>query len=187
MTPGDKSPGRYRKTTLSVAVAGLIAAGASAPVILSQFLDEREGVRLTSYADGKKIWTVCRGLTRIDGQPVTPGMKFTKAECDKHDQDELKTTLAELDALVKVPLSEPAKAGIASWCTYNIGATQCRKSTMLRLLNEGKRNDACAQITLWIRDNGKDCRIRASNCYGQIERRPNEDEMCLITTGEPTS
>lgn len=190
MTPGDKNPARYgTKTTLSVAVVALIAAGAQAPEIMDQFIEEREGSRQVSYLDGgsttiKRIWTICKGLTRIDGVPVTGNMRLTKEECARHDRKELQATLQELERIV-VPvvwngLSEPAKAGIASFCTYNLGSSKCRGSTFLRLLNAGQRNDACAQITLWIKDGGKDCRVRSNNCAGQVDRRQQEDELCLL-------
>ena len=55
------------KNKLSAAVVGLILAGASAPVILDQFLDEKEGNSLTAYRDGGGIWTICRGATMVDG------------------------------------------------------------------------------------------------------------------------
>lgn len=192
MTPGDRNPARYRKSKLSAAVLALVMLGASAPEIMDQFIEEREGSRQVSYLDGgsttvKRIWTICKGLTKIDGKPVTQNMKLSKEECAKHDRKELQATLDELERIV-VPsvwagLSEPAKAGIASFCTYNIGSPKCRGSTFLKLLNEGKRNDACAQITLWIRDGGKDCRVRANGCAGQIDRRQQEDELCLMGAG----
>jgi lysozyme len=69
MTPGNRAPGRYRKTTLSVALVTLIAAGASSTDILDQFLNEKEGTRLTAYKDGKGLWTVCRGLTHVGASP----------------------------------------------------------------------------------------------------------------------
>lgn len=40
---------------LSAAVLALIAAGASAPDILDQFLDEKEGNHTTAYRDGKRF------------------------------------------------------------------------------------------------------------------------------------
>jgi lysozyme len=49
------------KTKLSAAMLGLIAAGASAPTLMDQFLDEKEGNSLTAYRDGAGIWTICRG------------------------------------------------------------------------------------------------------------------------------
>jgi lysozyme len=48
------------KTKLSAAVLGLVLAGASAPTILDQFLNEKEGNSLTAYRDGAGIWTICR-------------------------------------------------------------------------------------------------------------------------------
>lgn len=71
------------KTKLSAAMLALIAAGASAPVLMDQFLNEKEGNSLTAYRDGSGIWTICRGATRVDGKPVTQGMKLTQAKCDQ--------------------------------------------------------------------------------------------------------
>lgn len=175
------------KSSLSSAVRVLIASGAGSAAIMGAFLTEREGDgsrHLRAYQDGVRVWTACRGVTRFKGQPIRQGMVFSKAECEELDASELGKALNDLDDLVTVPLSEPARAGIASFCTYNIGATKCADSTFLRLLNEGKRGPACDQILLWIRDGGKDCRIRSNNCYGQIERRKQERELCLITAGE---
>lgn len=42
------------KTKLSAAMLGLIAAGASAPTLMDQFLDEKEGNSLTAYRDGSQ-------------------------------------------------------------------------------------------------------------------------------------
>lgn len=184
MTPGNTNPNRYRnKTTLSVAVAALIAAGAGAPAIYQQFLKEREGEKLIAYQDGKKIWTICGGLTRIYGRPVRPDDKLPQAECDRLDAAVQAEGLAGMATLVNPgvwrSMSPAAQAGVASFCWHNIGPEKCRQSTFLRLLNEGRRNEACAQITYWIRDGGKDCRIRSNGCSGQVERRPQEDELCL--------
>lgn len=185
MIPGNRDPGRYTgKSTLTVAVAALIAAGASAPAIYQQFLHEREGSRTVSYKDGAGIWTICRGLTRIYGRPVVQGDRLTQAECDRLDADEQARGLAEMQRLVRpevwAGMSQAARAGTASFCVHNIGAGRCRESTFLRLLNEGKRNEACAEITKWIRDGGKDCRDPAANCRGQVDRRQQEDELCLV-------
>jgi lysozyme len=201
-TPGNREPGRYRKTKLSAALVGVIAAAMlvitptsdedakdeATLQILEQFIGEREGSRTTAYRDGgsttdKRIWTICKGLTKIDGEPVTQGMRLTADECRKHDRKELRATLNELRRIVRpdvwATLSPVNRAGITSFCTYNIGSGKCRQSTFLLHLNAGRRNEACAQITLWIRDQGKDCRIRASQCFGQVDRRQMEDEMCL--------
>lgn len=184
MTPGNRDPGRYRKTTLTAAVAALIAAGASTPVIYQQFLAEREGTRMVAYLDSANIWTICQGLTRIYGRPVAKGDRLTRDECARLDAEEQARGLAAMERLVKPEvwsgMSPAARAGTASFCQHNIGETKCRASTFLRLLNEGKRNEACAEITKWIRDGGKDCRDPAAGCRGQVDRRQQEDELCLV-------
>lgn len=185
MTPGDKNPNRYRnKTFISVAVAGLIAAGATVHTILDQVLEEKEQTRLVAYQDGKGIWTICKGLTRIFGRPVARNDRLTAGQCKDLDQEEQSRSIAEVRRLVGeevwASLSEPAKAGLVSWCGINLGLSKCATSTAIRELKAGRRNEACAAITLWIKDNGKDCRDRVNNCAGQVPRRQLEDELCLI-------
>jgi GH24 family phage-related lysozyme (muramidase) len=108
------------KTKLSAAVLGLVLAGASAPTILDQFLNEKEGNSLTAYRDGAGIWTICRGATLVDGKPVRQGMKLTQEKCDQVNAKERDAALAWVDKNIHVPLTEPQKAGIASFCPYNI-------------------------------------------------------------------
>lgn len=71
------------KAKLSAAVLGLVLAGASAPTILDQFLNEKEGNSLTAYKDGSGIWTICRGATQVDGKPVVQDIQLTQAKCDR--------------------------------------------------------------------------------------------------------
>lgn len=184
MIPGNKTPGRYRaRSKLSAAMLVLIALGSSSAALYQQFLHEREGSRLGAYLDGAGIWTICRGLTRIHDRPVVKGDRLTAQECDRLDAEEQARGLQDMERLVKpdvwATLPPAARAGVASFCVHNIGSAKCRASTFLRLLNDGRRNEACGEITRWIRDGGKDCRVRANGCLGQVERRMQEDELCL--------
>lgn len=165
------------KTKLSAAVLALVLGGATADKILDQFLDEKEGVRTIAYQDGRGIWTICRGLTRIEGKQVTRGMKLSYSQCKRYDAVERDKAIAWVKRNVTVPLSEPAIAGIASFCPYNIGPSKCLPSTFYKKLNAGDRKGACAEIKRWIFDGGKDCRIRSSSCFGQIERRDQESAL----------
>ena len=165
------------KTKLSAAVLGLVLAGASAPTILDQFLNEKEGNSLTAYRDGSGIWTICRGATLVDGKPVRHGMKLTQAKCDTVNAKERDAALAWVDKNIHVKLTEPQKAGIASFCPYNIGPGKCFPSTFYQRINAGDRKGACEAIRWWIKDGGKDCRVRSNNCYGQIERRDQESAL----------
>jgi lysozyme len=184
MTPGNRNPNRYKKTTLSVAVATLIAGGASFPVLYDQFLKEKEGDRLVAYKDGVGIWTICRGLTRIDGIKVKQHDRLTQKQCDFYNKEhahEAQVQMARYMGPRWSTLSTPAQVGIASWCWTNIGWAKCEASTFMRLWRSGApANEYCAQITNWIRDSGKDCRKEGSNCQGQPIRRMQEDELCLI-------
>lgn len=164
-------------TKLSAAMLALIAASASAPDMMAQFQHEKEGDRTTAYRDGRGIWTICGGVTYVDGKPVIQGMKLTDAQCQKIDRAEQAKALAWVDKNIHVPLTEPQKVGIASFCPWNIGPGKCYPSTFYRLINEGDRRGACAAIRTWIKDGGKDCRIRSNNCYGQVIRRDQESDL----------
>lgn len=165
------------KTRLSAAMLILIAAGATAPVLMSQFQKEKEGSSLTAYPDAGGIWTICGGVTRVNGKPVVKGMKLTREQCDRIDAIEQAKALDWVARNVHVPLTEPQKVGIASFCPWNIGPGKCLPSTFYRKLNAGDRKGACSEIKHWIFDGGKDCRIRSNNCFGQVERRDQESEL----------
>ncbi|MCK0552561.1 lysozyme [Pantoea ananatis] len=165
------------RNRLSAAMLALIAGGASAPVLMSQFQSEKESIRLTAYTDNGGIWTICGGVTRVDGKPVVKGMHLTAEQCRAIDRAEQAKALAWVDKNVHVPLTEPQKVGIASFCPWNIGPGKCLSSTFYRKLNSGDRKGACAEIKRWIFDGGKDCRIRSNGCAGQIVRRDQESAL----------
>ncbi len=56
---------------------------------------------------------------------------------------------------MNVPLTEPQKAGIASFCPYNIGPGKCFPSTFYKRINAGDRKGACEAIRWWIKDGGR--------------------------------
>ncbi|WP_214066656.1 glycoside hydrolase family protein [Photorhabdus hainanensis] len=59
--------------------------------ILSQFLDGKEGNWLSVYQDAGGIWTICHGITHIDGQPVKKGMKLTATHTPFSERNLIKT------------------------------------------------------------------------------------------------
>ncbi len=134
-----------KMSKLSKAVIGLILSMAGAGAITTQFLDEKEGNKLTSYQDGVLIWTVCKGVTRIDGKPVTKGMKFTAEQCDKLNREGEAAAIKWVKDNVKVKLSDPQIAAVASFCYWNIGVTKCKSSTFWRKLNAGDTPGACKE------------------------------------------
>ena len=168
------------KAKFSAAMLALLAAGASAPVLFDQFIGEREGNTLTAVIDPGGVWSICRGVTRIDGHPVVKGMKLTQSQCDHYNAIERDKALAWVQKNVHVPLTEPQKVGIASFCPYNIGPGKCFPSTFYRKLNAGDRKGACAEIRRWVFDGGRDCRLtkgQANGCYGQVDLRDQESAL----------
>ncbi|WP_240905276.1 lysozyme [Rouxiella badensis] len=165
------------KSRLSKAVIALILSGASASAILGQFLDEKEGNKLHAYRDGAGVWTICRGVTVVNGSRVTSGLTLSASECDKINAAEQEKAIAWVKRNVHVHLTAPQVAGIASFCPYNIGPGKCFPSTFYRKLNAGDRQGACAAIKGWIFDGGRDCSIRSNDCYGQVVRRDQESEL----------
>ncbi|PHM22549.1 lysozyme [Xenorhabdus ehlersii] len=165
------------KSRLSAAVIAAILAGAGSEIILAQFLNEKEGNRLSAYQDAGGMWTICRGITRVQGAPVRRGMTLTAQQCDALNRIEARRAIDWVKHHVQVPLTEPQIAGIASFCPYNIGPARCFSSTFYRKLNAGDKRGACAEIPRWIFDGGHDCRKtkgQANGCYGQVERRAQE-------------
>lgn len=175
---------KAKVTALSAAMLALIAGGASAPELMDQYLQEKEGNRLVAYQDGGGIWSICRGVTRVEGKPVTKGMHLTTDQCQKYNALERDKALAWVDRNVHIPLTEPQKVGIASFCPYNIGPSKCFTSTFYHKLNAGDRLGACREIRRWVFDQGRDCRRtkgQAHGCYGQVTRR--EEEAALTCWG----
>ncbi|EHS7365714.1 glycoside hydrolase family protein, partial [Salmonella enterica] len=84
-------------------------------------LHEEEGDRTHAYRDAGGVWTICKGLTHVDGKTVRKGMVLTPVQCDRLDREQEQKALALIDRIVKVSLTPPQKAGIASFCAWNIG------------------------------------------------------------------
>lgn len=165
------------KAKFSAAMLALLAAGASAPALFDQFISEKEGNALVAVVDPGGVWSLCHGVTVIDGKRVVKGMTATEAQCKKVNAIERDKALAWVDHNIKVPLTEPQKVGIASFCPYNIGPGKCYPSTFYKRMNDGDTKGACEAIRWWIKDGGRDCRIRSNNCFGQIERRDQESAL----------
>lgn len=171
-----------RKSYLSAAVLALVAAGASGPTIMDQFIREKESsdrYELKAYLDGARVWTVCDGKT----EGVTSTTTMTREQCDAWRKTEIGKRLAFARRVVKAPLSEAAWAGVGSWC-FNVGNHACGTSTAVRLINRGQRAAGCEAMLRFkyiTRDGRKiDCSQPQPYCSGMWERRLGERELCLL-------
>ena len=59
--------------------------------------------------------------------------------------------LARVERNIRVPLTEPQKAGIASFCPYNIGPGKVLPSTFYKRINAGDRKGGMRNDRWWIK------------------------------------
>lgn len=147
----------------------LAVAGLSASLILAggTLVAPYEGKVNTAYKDVVGVWTQCYGNTN--------NVDRTRAKTDQECADELAEELVnynkKMKVNVKVVLNEGQEAAFTS-LVYNIGEGNWNKSTALKLLNEKKFDQACAQILRWNKAGGK--------VYKGLERRRQaEFEVCM--------
>lgn len=147
--------------------------------IVVPFICLHEGEKLQSYADVAGVWTICNGITH----GVKPGMTETREQCAAAEQGTIGRFMAQVSDLIKVPVSPQTLAAHTSFA-YNIGISGYRRSTALRLTNQGKTAQGCRAMMIWHTAGGRDCSVPENNCYGIIRRRQDEIAMCLQGAGK---
>lgn len=117
-----------------------------------------EGVRLKAYPDpatGGEPWTIGVGHTSAAGLPkVYKGMTITADECDEILLRDLATFERAVEKLVTVPLNQNQFDALVSF-TFNVGAGNLQKSTLLRKLNARDYRGAADQFAVWNKAAGK--------------------------------
>lgn len=130
-----------------------------------------EGYRDETYLDVVGIPTVCYGHTE---KGLVVGEKFSLDACHNLLAEDLNIAVKAFDRLVKVPVKDNVKAAFVSFI-YNVGTENFRKSTILKLLNQGSIEAACHELPKWVYAKGK--RLK-----GLENRRAAEMKMCLGET-----
>lgn len=108
-----------------------------------------EGCKLEAYRCPAGVWTIGYGST----SHVYEGMRITFDEAIRRLQDHLIPLEAQIEHLVKVPLSQHEFDALCA-LAYNIGIGAFEKSTLLRCLNAGDKAGAAAQFLAWNKVNG---------------------------------
>ncbi|MCC3473789.1 MULTISPECIES: glycoside hydrolase family protein [unclassified Microcoleus] len=109
-----------------------------------------EGLYLEAYRDPVGVWTIGWGAT----EGVYPGMKITVAEAEKMLQDELEKFEAAVADAVKVQINDDQFSALVCF-SYNLGARSLSDSMLLKLLNEGKFQEAADQFPRWDKAGGQ--------------------------------
>ena len=104
-----------------------------------------ESCRLSAYQDLRGIWTIGYGHT---GPDVHAGMVITQQEADALLAQDLEVAAEGVRRLVKVPLTQFQFDALVDFA-FNLGVGSLERSTLLRLLNEGKYLLAGGQFPVW--------------------------------------
>lgn len=130
-----------------------------------------EGVETKAYQDIVGVWTICYGET----SGVKPGMVKTPEQCTESLAKELENYNRQMKKYVKVPLPEHMEVAYTSF-VWNVGVGAWSSSTLLKLLNQERYDEACTQLLRWNKAGGKVVK-------GLTNRRNAEYKTC---TGKDT-
>lgn len=109
-----------------------------------------EGCELKSYLCPAGVWTIGYGTTKN----VIEGMRITENQAEELLKKDLETFEEEIERLVEVPLSQCQFDSLVAW-TYNLGATNLKNSTLLKVLNRAEHDEVPIQIKRWNKANGE--------------------------------
>lgn len=146
---------------------GRLAKGTAAGAFLILLVGGFEGLSLVAYKDPVGILTVCYGETA----GVRPGDRHTLAECKDMLAGSLKKYIVGVSECVKVYLPDKRYAALVSFA-YNLGVYTACRSSVVRLINEGKTRQGCDALLKYNRAGG----IPWS---GLTRRRQQERALCL--------
>jgi|TARA_R100001440_G_scaffold42429_1_gene62157 lysozyme len=124
-----------------------------------------EGCELEAYLCPAGVWTIGYGHTK----DVKEGDKINRDEADYLLQEEMIEYESYINDFVEVPLEQNQFDALCSW-VYNLGPTNLKNSTMLRVLNEEKYADVPQEIKRWNKAGGE-------VLDGLIKRREAEAKM----------
>jgi lysozyme len=148
----------------------LISAGQKQKYGENNMKISQEGITLIKHyegcpkdADGNAVSYRCAAnkptigygsLKLIDGSPVQDNMSITMKEAEELLAHELEEYEGYINDMVTVPLKQNEMNAMVSW-VFNLGPTNLKNSTLLRVLNEGKYHEVPEQIKRWNKVNGK--------------------------------
>jgi lysozyme len=108
-----------------------------------------EGCKLEAYLDAVNVPTIAYGRTKN----VKMGDVCTQEQAEAWLDEELHEYEGYVKDQVNVNLEQYQFDALVSW-VYNLGPTNLSKSTLLKVLNDGKYNDVPAQIRRWNKAGG---------------------------------
>lgn len=123
-------------------------------------------VNLDAYLDPIAIWTIGWGhairvgndfLRGAQNRSVARGLYpggLTMTQAEALLRADLMDTCRDVEAAVKVPITDNQFGALVSF-TFNLGAGNLKKSTLLRLVNEKQFGAAAGEFQKWNKAGGK--------------------------------
>jgi len=133
-----------------------------------------EGCRLDAYPDpatGGAPWTIGWGST---GPDIGPDSRWTRAEADARLAEEIARLDAAIDEMALGPLGDHQKGALISFA-YNVGEAALARSTLARLIRDGRAAGAADEFLRWTRAGGREL-------PGLVRRR--RAERVVFMTGD---
>ncbi len=132
-----------------------------------EFIKQWEGCKLSSYLDGGGVWTVGYGHT----EGVYPGMAISEEDATALLMEDVFPAESAVNQYVSVEINQQQVDALISFI-FNVGVSAFKKSTLLKLLNQGDYLGAAEQLLRWCYDNG-------TRIQGLANRREAERELFL--------
>ena len=108
-----------------------------------------EGCELKAYQDSVGVWTIGYGHIKN----VKEGDEIDQDKAEDMLKEEMPEYEGYINDMVEVPLEQNQFDALCSW-VYNLGPTNLKDSTMLKVLNEKKYEEVPQQIKRWNKAGG---------------------------------
>lgn len=131
-------------------------------------IKEFEGCKLEAYQDVVGVWTVGYGTT---GPGIVEGLTITQATAEAMLKGHVNEIGLSLTDCVGNTLSQDKFDACVSFI-YNLGIGNFKKSTLLKLIKEGKLKEAGDEFPKWNKAGGK-------ILPGLVRRREAERQLFL--------
>ncbi len=134
-----------------------------------------------AYLDPVNVWTIGWGTITDPalGIFVKEGMVIDRATGEKWMRAELTDKEARVYKMLRVPVTQNQFDALMSF-TYNTGTGNLAKSTLLKVLNQGKYEEVPAQLMRWV--NGQDRKTGQWKKLRGLENRRRDE--CRMWNGE---
>ena len=109
-----------------------------------------EGCKLQSYKCAAGVWTIGYGSTN----GIEEGMEISQERADMLLLEDVEVFEKAVNELVEVPLEQNQFDSLISW-TFNLGPTNLKNSTLLKVLNNKNYDEVPTQIKRWNKAGGK--------------------------------